>query len=116
MRVTTVPEPGSEVIERDGTQACLAILWTCPPLQLGADPTEEILATFSGEMADRHPPTAQQDEGLERVPGGREGVRLLTWGDPLLDAWLDAVRGDPLLPSDYEAAGISEGTDPFSLE
>jgi hypothetical protein len=49
--------------------------------------------TFSGEVADRHPPTgpAADEAGVEHP--GREYVRLLTWGDPYLTAWLEAVRG-----------------------
>jgi hypothetical protein len=114
MRVNTVPEPGDDKIERDGTQACLAIVWTTAPANLGIDADEEVLATFSGQMADRHPPTSRQSEEGRALPGGREGVRLLTWGDPLLVAWLEAVRGDALTLSDHEAAGIAEGTDPFT--
>jgi hypothetical protein len=53
--------------------------------------TEEILATFNGELADRHPPTGpiQDADGVEQP--GREGVRLLTWGNPYLTAWLARI-------------------------
>ncbi len=36
---------------------CLGITWPYAPPHLGIAGTEEILATFSGELADRHPPT-----------------------------------------------------------
>ena len=116
MRVTVVPEPGLEGIESDGTCACLSVTWTSPPEHLGIDAGDEILATFSGEMADRHPPTAQQEGETRQAPAGREGVRLLTWGDPFLSAWLAAVRGEPLTLDDYHAAGIDEAADPFTFE
>jgi len=96
MRIVRIAEPGASTPIQDGTRACLAITWPYAPTPLGIGPTEEILATFSGELADRHPPTGpSQDE--EGVPiGAKEGVRLLTWGDPYLQAWLEAVRGEPL--------------------
>ena len=37
---------------------------------------------------------------------GKAGVRLLTWGDPYLTAWLEAVRGAPLTETDYHTAGL----------
>jgi hypothetical protein len=40
-------------------------------------------------------------------------VRLLTWGDPYLTAWLEAVRGDPLAEADYLAAGLAQGSNPM---
>ena len=67
-------------------------------------------------MADRHPPTSRQSEEGRVPAGGREGVRLLTWGDPLLTAWLGAVRGDALTASDWAAAGMAEGAAPFASE
>jgi len=96
MKIRVTPEPGYESVEPDGTRACLAINWTEVPPELGIDPTEEPLFTFSGPLADRHPPTApaQDDEG--NPVEGREGVRLVTWGDPYLTAWLEAVRGPRL--------------------
>jgi superfamily II DNA or RNA helicase len=93
MTIRAVPEPGTETIQSDGIQACLAINWTDAPPHLGIDPTEEALFTFDGALADRHPPTAptQDDEG--NPVEGREGVRLLTWGDPYLGAWLGVMVG-----------------------
>jgi hypothetical protein len=35
---------------------------------------------------------------------GREGVRLLTWDDPYLQAWLEAVRGEPLTDNELKTA------------
>jgi len=94
MTIRAVPEPGTETIKSDGIQACLAINWTNAPPCLGIDPTEESLFTFDGALADRHPPTAptQDDEG--NPVEGREGVRLLTWGDPYLGAWLGVMAGN----------------------
>jgi hypothetical protein len=40
-------------------------------------------------------------------------VRLLTWGDPYLTAWLEAVRGEPLKEADYVAAGLAPGSNPM---
>ena len=100
MRIRVTPEPGMESLEPDGINACLAVNWTNVPPELGIDPTEEPLFTFSGPMADRHPPTAPtQDEDGKPVEG-REGVRLLTWGDPYLTAWLKGIRGERLSAED----------------
>jgi hypothetical protein len=40
-----------------------------------------------------------------------EGVRLLTWGDPLLEAWLGAIRGTPLTDADYKVSGVARDDD-----
>jgi len=56
-----------------------------------------VLATFSGEVADRHPPTGPGTDAAGIDHPGREGVRLLTWGDPYLTAWLEAVRDETLV-------------------
>ena len=58
MRIIVVPEPGTNAVGQDGTQGCLAITWAYAPPHLGIAPTEEVLVTFSGALADRHPPTA----------------------------------------------------------
>ena len=83
------------------------------PRQLGIEVTEEILATFNGELADRHPPTAlaegDQREGVQAT----EGVRLLTWGDPYLLAWLEVIRGEPLNEDDYREIGLSPDENPL---
>ena len=83
------------------------------PPHLGVGSTEEALATFSGAAADRHPPAgpAAGATGVEHP--GKEGVRLLTWGDPYLTAWLEAVRGEPLAEADYLAAGLAPGSNPL---
>ena len=44
---------------------------------------------------------------------GKEGVRLLTWGDLYLTAWLGAVRGEPLAEANYLAAGLAPGSNPM---
>jgi hypothetical protein len=46
---------------------------------------------------------------------GKEGVRLLTWADPYLLAWLEAVRGEPLTKKDYRLAGSDPNRDPLGL-
>jgi hypothetical protein len=108
-----VPEPGMTSSSQSGTQGCLAITWAEPPSHLGMEATEEILATFNGALADRHPPTApaEGDEGDGSQP--KEGVRLLTWGDPYLVAWLEAIRGEPLSEEDYREAGLQPGENPL---
>jgi hypothetical protein len=45
---------------------------------------------------------------------GKAGVRLLTWGDPYLTAWLEAVRGAPLTEADYHTAGQASDANPYS--
>jgi superfamily II DNA or RNA helicase len=114
MRIIGVPEPGTNAIVQDGIQGCLAITWAYAPPHLGIDPTEEVLATFNGALADRHPPTAPGagENGVEIE--GKAGVRLLTWGDPYLTAWLKAVRGAPLIEADYHMAGLEPDTNPYS--
>ena len=113
MHIRNVPEPGTSSLAGDGTQGCLGITWPYAPPHLGIGGTEEILASFNGEVADRHPPTGptQDANGIEQP--GREGVRLLTWGDPYLTAWLEAIRGDPLTAADYEAAGRHPDLNPL---
>jgi len=56
MRILAVPEPGPNTVIQDSTQGCLAITWAYAPPHLGIDPTEEIMVTFNGALADRHPP------------------------------------------------------------
>jgi ERCC4-related helicase len=92
MRILAVPEPGASTTVADGTRACLSITWPYAPPHLGIGESEEVLATFDGELADRHPPTAPAEEAGGADRPGLEGVRLLTWGDPYLTAWLEAVR------------------------
>ena len=115
MRIIAVPEPGTSTVVQDGTRGCLAITWAYAPPHLGIDPIEEVLVTFSGELADRHPPTApgEGENGVEVE--GKEGVRLLTWGDSYLTAWLEAVRGAPLTEADYRTAGLDPNMNPFEL-
>ena len=113
MQIRSVPEPESQMLASDGAAGCLAITWPYAPPHLGIGGIEEVLATFSGELADRHPPTGPTTDaaGVERP--GEEGVRLLTWGDPYLNAWLEVVRGKPLTEADYRAVGIEQGVNPL---
>jgi hypothetical protein len=113
MRIQTIPEPGAGTCPADGTRGCLSITWAYAPPHLAIGDNEEILATFSGELADRYPPTGPPQDAGETEPPGREGVRLLTWGDPYLTAWLEAVRGQPLTDTDYRAAGVGPGESPL---
>jgi hypothetical protein len=113
MRIIVVPEPGTNAVIQDGTRGCLAITWAYAPPHLGIDPTEEILVTFSGALADRHPPTAPGEGEHGVAVEGKAGVRLLTWGDPYLTAWLEAVRGAPLTEADYHTAGLEPDANPY---
>jgi ERCC4-related helicase len=113
MQIRSVPEPGTDRLATDGTAGCLAITWPYAPRHLGIGSTEEVLATFSGEVADRHPPTGPTTDATGVEHPGKEGVRLLTWGDPYLTAWLEAVRGEPLTEVDYQAAALSKETHPL---
>jgi hypothetical protein len=78
------------------------------PPQPGIGSTEEVLATFSGEVANRHRPTGPTSDEAGVEHPGKEGVRLLNWGDPYLAAWLEAVRGQLLAEADYLAAALSQ--------
>jgi Helicase conserved C-terminal domain len=115
MRILCVPEPGMKTVSQSGTQGCLAITWAYAPPHLGVEATEEILATFNGELADRHPPTAFIEGGQSERAQETEGVRLLTWGDPYLTAWLEAIRGEPLAEGDYREAGFQPGENPLGV-
>jgi hypothetical protein len=112
MRMLVVPEPGTQTVLQGGTQGCLAITWAYAPPHLGIGPTDEVVVTFSGALADHYPPTAprESEEGIDVA--GKAGVRLLTWGDPYLTAWLEAVRGAPLTEADYHMAGLTPGAHP----
>ncbi len=94
MRIEVVSEPGAASVPNNPTDACLAITWTHVPPHLGIDPTDTVLATFNGALADRHPPTAQfQTKNIKPNQAlYKEGIRLLTWGDPFLEAWLQALH------------------------
>jgi hypothetical protein len=113
MRILSVPEPGMTSSHQSGTQGCLAITWADAPPHLGIESTAEILATFNGALADRHPPTAPTEEDDSEVVEATEGVRLLTWGDPYLTAWLEAIRGEALTEEDYREAGLPPGATPL---
>jgi ERCC4-related helicase len=114
MQIRSAPEPGTDCLATDGAAGCLAITWPYAPPHLGIGSTEEVLATFNGEVADRHPPTGPTTDTAGVDHPGKEGVRLLTWGDPYLTAWLEAVRGEPLEETDYRAASLTPETNPLS--
>lgn len=109
MQVDTIREAGGAT---DG--GCFAITWPDVPVSLGIRPDEVLIATFDAAVADRHPPTPPP----ESTAAGRsidEGVRLLTWGDAYLTAWLEALRGRPPTEADYQAAGLPPGAPPTNL-
>ena len=107
-----MPERGTDRLAAGGTAGCLAITWPSAPPHLGTGSTEGVLATFSGAVADRHPPAgpAAGEAGVGRP--GREGVRLLAWGDPYLATGLEAVRGQLLTEADYRDRGLTPGINP----
>jgi hypothetical protein len=113
MQIRNVPEPGTDRLGTDGTAGCLAITLPYAPTQLGMGSIEEVLATFSGELADHHPPTGPTTDAAGVEHPGKEGVRLLTWGDPYLTARLEVVRGEPLAEADYQAAGMNPKMNPL---
>jgi hypothetical protein len=113
MQVRTVPEPGTDRLAADGAAGCLAITWPYAPPHLGIGSTEEVLATFSAEVADRHPPTGPTTDEAGVEHPGKEGVRHPTWGDPYLTAWLEAVRGEPLTGTDYLVANLTAEVNPL---
>jgi SNF2 family DNA or RNA helicase len=115
MRILCVPEPGMTSSSQSGTQGCLGITWAYVPPHLCIEPTEEMLATFNGEVADRHPPTALAEQEGAGTIQPTEGVRLLTWGDLYLTAWLETIRGDPLTEENYREAGLQAGADPLRV-
>ena len=114
MQIAAVPEPGTIATTANGTAGCLSIVWPAAPQHLGLQAEEEVPVTFNGEVADRHPPTAATADGEAVTLKLSEGVRLLTWGDPLLEAWLESVRGAPLTDAEYRAAGLTREADPFA--
>jgi hypothetical protein len=114
MQIAAVPEPGTIAPIADGTEGCLSIAWPDAPQHLGLYAQEEVLVTFNGEVADRHPPTAATADDEAITAKLSEGVRLLTWGDPLLEAWLESVRDAPLTDAEYRAAGLTRDADPFA--
>jgi ERCC4-related helicase len=113
MRILCIPEPGTTSSHQSGTRGCLAITWAYAPAHLGFEATEEILATFNGELADRHPPTALAEGNQSEAVQTIEGVRLLTWGDLYLTAWLEAIRGELLTEEDYREEGLQPGANPL---
>jgi hypothetical protein len=93
MIVGAAPEPGEETVSSDSLPGCLSINWPDVPPQTGISPSESIAATFDGRIADKHPPTAPVRDSEGNLIEGGEGVRLLAWGDPFLEAWLETICG-----------------------
>jgi len=112
MRILCVPEPGLTSSSQSGTQRCLPITRAYAPPHMGIEATEKILATFNGELADRHLPAALAEGNQSEAVQATEGVRLLTWGDPYLTAWLEAIRAEPLTEGDYREAGFPAWGEP----
>lgn len=114
VREIAEPEVGGRVPQNPGR--CFAITWASPPRELGITGDEAVLVTSDCEVADRHPPTAPSESDDINVGAGNrtKSVRLLTWGDPYLSAWLSGVRGKPLAEEDYRAAGLDSNTCPFT--
>jgi len=98
MHIVQVPEPGSQDVNVQGVDGCYSISWRHIPAHLGIAPHEESLVTFNGGLADRHPPTAPTGSDGYCEQEGKEGVRLLTWGDPYLHAWLNAFAYQEKIP------------------
>jgi hypothetical protein len=94
---------------RSTLPGCLAVTWPYAPPHPGVGSTEEVRATFSGEVGRPAPADAA---GIHH-PNNKEVVRLVTWGDPYLTAWLGAVRGEPLAEAGYLAAGLAPGSNPL---
>jgi hypothetical protein len=113
MQIRTVPEPDSDRLATDGAAGCMSITWPYAPPHLGIGSTEEVLATFSGEVAHQHPPTGPTTDADGVEQPGKEGVRLLTWGDSYLVAWLEAVRSEPLTEADYRLGGLDVDRNPL---
>jgi hypothetical protein len=76
MQITTVLEPGTTIPIANGTEGVLSIAWPNAPQHLGLQAEEEVLVTFSGKVADRHPPTAA-NPGDHAAAKPTEGVRLV---------------------------------------
>ncbi|MDX9834747.1 MAG: helicase-related protein, partial [Desulfobulbus sp.] len=89
MSIMAMPEPGQKTITVDAVGGCHAVRWLHVPEHLGVAPHDEILVTFNGALADKYPPTSQENDAINKYTV-REGVRLLTWGDPYLQAWLES--------------------------
>ena len=104
MVLTPCAEPGNDETDPDRLKACYKLRWSNAPVRLGLQADDEVMVTFDPEMADRHPPTAPQEDSLF-LPGYK-GVRYLTWGDPLLEDWLLSVRGDELREDEWRQLGL----------
>src|SRR4051794_32741474 len=88
-----------------GSNRTRSPMLTLPSVFQQCSPRPEVLATFRGEVADRHPPTGPTADAAGVDHPGKEGVRLLTWGDPYLTAWLEAVRFEPPTETEHRLSG-----------
>jgi len=82
------------------------------PPHLGVDPGDEVLSPSVASW-----PTGTHQPARWRVLAelrsrAKEGVRLLTWGDSYLTAWLEAIRGELLTDADYRAASSHQAPVP----
>jgi hypothetical protein len=99
-----------------GFPDCTFVLrWPGAPECLGIGEADEIRVTFDPAIADAFPPTAPSGEE-DNEKEHREGIRLLTWGDPLLEAWAEALREQPLTDQEYSAVGIERRSANQSVE
>jgi hypothetical protein len=70
MQTPSVADPGVEHLAPDSKTRCPAITRRYAPAHLGIGGTEQVLATFRGEMADRHLPSGPTtDEAGVDDPG-----------------------------------------------
>lgn len=111
MSLEPAPEPGAEAAPAAG--ACWFLRWPEAPAYLGIEPVETVTVTFDPAVADRHPPTGPQEDDSGLAQPGTEGVRLLTWGEPLLTTWLTAVLGERLTAVELDQVGLRQEPDHY---
>lgn len=98
--------PETSVVTAGFRDSTFILTWQGAPKSLGIGDGDEVRVTFDPAIADAFPPTAPSAGG-SRVEGTRrEGIRPLTWGEPLLEARLGALRGAPLGEYDWAALGL----------
>lgn len=75
---------------RDFRDYTYVLAWHGAPESVGIGHGAEVRVTFDPAIADAFPPTAPPGAEAQEEGKRREGIRLLTWGDPLLEGWLEA--------------------------